>query len=149
LLEYKLVKEIATHLRQREEVGLQTHIRSSLLSSIEAQLAWTPPTLSGLEAQALAHAFQRLLDLKAREVVSGSEFVPTIGVRVSERIAEIVSLLQQRPSILLSDVVANEHSRFVVVVTFLAVLELWKCECINVQQDDLLGPIVLERGEGW
>jgi segregation and condensation protein A len=149
LREYKLVKEIATHLRQREEFGLQTYARSGLLASIEAQLAWTPPTLSGLEAQALAHAFHRLLDLKAREVASGNEFVPTARVRVSERIAEIVSLLQQRPAILLSDVIANERSRFVIVVTFLAVLDLWKCERINVQQDDLLGPIVLERGEKW
>ncbi|MBV9690319.1 MAG: segregation/condensation protein A [Ktedonobacteraceae bacterium] len=149
LLEYKLVKEIATHLRQREEVGLQTHGRSSLLASIEAQLAWTPPTLSGLETQALAHAFQRLLDLKAREVATGSDFVPTARVRVSDRIAEIVSLLQTHSSILLSDIIANEHSRFVIVVTFLAALELWKCERINVQQDALLGPIVLERGEKW
>jgi len=149
LLEYKLIKEIATHLRQREEIGLQTHARSSLLASIETQLAWTPPTLSGLEPQALAHAFQRLLDLKAREVATGNEFVPTARVRVSDRITEIVALLQECPSIPLSAIIANEHSRFVIVVTFLAVLELWKCERINVQQDALLGPIVLERGERW
>src|SRR6266571_4855535 len=53
LQEYKLAKEIAYTLRQREEAGLQTHGRSGLLAGIETQLAWTPPTLVGLEAQSL------------------------------------------------------------------------------------------------
>ena len=46
LLEYKVAKEIAYHLRQREEAGLQTYGRSGLLAGIETQLTWTPPTLS-------------------------------------------------------------------------------------------------------
>src|SRR5579872_3349191 len=36
LLEYKLAKEVARYLRQREEAGLQTHARSGLLAGIEA-----------------------------------------------------------------------------------------------------------------
>src|SRR5438270_6002720 len=38
LLEYKLAKEIAGYLRQREEAGLQTYGRSGLLAGIEEQL---------------------------------------------------------------------------------------------------------------
>lgn len=149
LLEYKRAKEIATSLRRQEEAGLQTHGRSSLLASIEAQLAWTPPTLTGLEAQTLTRAFQRLLDLKVREAENGNDLMPAARVRVSERVAEIVSCLQERTSIPLADLIASEHSRFVIVVTFLAVLELWKWERINVKQDGLMGPIILERGERW
>jgi segregation and condensation protein A len=37
----------------------------------------------------------------------------------------------------------------VIVVTFVAVLELWKWERIDVRQQELLGPIVLERGPRW
>jgi segregation and condensation protein A len=37
----------------------------------------------------------------------------------------------------------------VIIVTFLAVLELWKWQRINVRQGELLGPIMLERGERW
>ena len=51
LLEYKLAKEIARYLRLREEAGLQTYARSGLLAGIEAQLAWTPPTIIGLERE--------------------------------------------------------------------------------------------------
>src|SRR6266571_989190 len=149
LLEYKLAKEIANHLRQREEAGLQTYGRSGLLAGIEAQLAWTPPTLLGLEVQSLALAFQRLLDLRAKENGNGAELLPMARISVGERISEIAGLLSERRSVLLSEVVENERSRLVIIVTFLAVLEMWKRERIVVKQEMLMGPIVLERGTGW
>jgi len=149
LLEYKIAREVANHLRLREEAGLQTHSRSGLLAGIEAQLAWTPPTLVGLEAHALAQAFQRILDLRAKDEANSADLLPLARVRVSERIAEIVHLLSARPTIFLAEVVENERSRFVIVVTFLAVLELWKHEKITVKQETLLGPILLVRGTRW
>src|SRR6266487_260639 len=149
LVEYKRAKEIATTLRQREEAGLQTHSRSGLLAGIEAQLAWTPPTLVGIEPQALARAFQRLIDLQARDEENNSSLIPAARVRVSERIAAIMDHLQEQPTVLLTEVIAHEHSRLVIIVTFLAVLELWKWQRINVTQADALGPIALERGTRW
>src|SRR2546422_149102 len=85
LLEYKVAKEIATVLRQREEAGLQTYSRSGLLAGIEAQLTWTPPTLVGLEANSLFHAFRRLMELRARDEANGADLLPLARVRVSER----------------------------------------------------------------
>ena len=52
-------------------------------------------------------------------------------------------------SIHLADLLENEHSRIVIIVTFLAVLELWKRERIRVTQITLFDPILLERGERW
>jgi segregation and condensation protein A len=149
LMEYKLAKEIASYLRKREEAGLQTHARSGLLAGIEAQLAWTPPTLTGLEASSLARAFLRLLELRAREEASGEDLMPLARVRVSQRIAEIREILSERSTVYLSEVLEGETSRFVIIVTFLAVLELWKHARIVVTQYDLFGPILLERGEKW
>jgi len=149
LVEYKQAKEIATTLRRREEAGLQTHSRSGLLAGIEAQLTWTPPTLVGMEAQSLARAFQRLLELQARDAENNTDLIPIARVRVSERISEIMNRLQERPAIQLSEVIENEHSRLVIIITFLAILELWKWQRINVTQTELLGPITLERGERW
>ena len=149
LVEYKLTKEIATHLRQREVSGLQTHGRSGLLAGIEAQLAWTPPTLVGLEVQSLTTAFQRLLELRAKEAANGADFLPTARITVKDRISEIANLLKTKPSLLLTEVIENESSRFVIIVTFLAVLEMWKHERIAVRQESLLGPILLERGKRW
>ena len=149
LLEYKLAKEIASYLRLREEAGLQTYGRSGLLAGIEAQLAWTPPTLVGLEVDTLARAFSRILELRARDEANNAAFLPLARVRVSERNAEITSLLRTQPRLLLSELLENETSRLVIIVTFLAVLELWKRSHITVAQSSLFSPIVLERGEKW
>ncbi len=150
LIEYKLAKEIAQVLRQREETGLQTHARSRLLAGIETQLSWTPPMLAELDINTLAQAFQRILELRAKdESQHDTPSLPNALVSVSERIEIIVSSLEEQPLISLDDMLSNEHSRFVIVVTFLAVLELWKWDRINVVQHHLLGPIALERGERW
>jgi segregation and condensation protein A len=149
LLEYKLAKEIAGYLRVREESGLQTYGRSGLLAGIEAQLAWMPATLLGLQVDSLAIAFQRLLELQTKEEANSAIPIPLARVRVSERIAKIVGLLRSHSSIHLSDVLENERSRIVIIVTFLAVLELWKRERIRVTQTTLFDPILLERGERW
>ncbi|MGZ3615724.1 MAG: segregation and condensation protein A [Ktedonobacteraceae bacterium] len=149
LLEYKLAKEIAGYLRVREESGLQTYGRSGLLAGIETQLAWMPPTLLGLQVDSLATAFQRLLEQQRNEEANSGILIPSARVRVSERIAEIVGLLHSHSSIRLSDMLENERSRIVIIVTFLAVLELWKRERIRVTQITLFDPILLERGERW
>jgi len=149
LLEYKLAKEIAGYLRLREESGLQTYGRSGLLAGIEAQLAWMPPTLLGLQVDSLATAFQRLLEQQAKEEANSGVLIPIARMRVGERIAEIVALLRVRSSIHLSELLKNEHSRIVIIVTILAVLELWKRERIRVSQTALFSPILLERGERW
>jgi len=149
LLEYKLAKEIAGYLRVREESGLQTYGRSGLLAGIETQLAWMPPTLLGLQVDSLATAFQRLLELQRKEEANSGILIPSARVRVSERIAEIVELLRSHSSIHLSDILENERSRIVIIVTFLAVLELWKRERICVTQETLFEAILLQRGERW
>jgi segregation and condensation protein A len=149
LLEYKLAKEIAGYLRLREESGLQTYGRSGLLAGIEAQLAWTPPTLLGLQVDSLALAFQRLLNLQTREEANNAIQVPMARARVSERISKIVELLRIRSSIHLAELLENACSRLIIIVTFLAVLELWKRERICVTQTTLFNSILLERGERW
>ncbi len=149
LLEYKQAKEIARHLRQREEAGLQTYARSGLLASIEAQLAWTPPTLIGMEPQLLASAFQRLLELRTKDELDSADLIPLARITIRERTAEIVRLLHERTSIFLAELIERERSHLVVIVTFLAVLEMWKRERITVIQDSLFGSICLQRGPCW
>jgi segregation and condensation protein A len=149
LLEYKLAKEIAGYLRLREESGLQTFGRSGLLAGIETQLAWMPPTLLGLNVDSLTSVFQRLLELQAKEETNAGILIPAARVRISERIAKIVGLLRVRSSIQLADLLENKHSRIIIIVTFLAILELWKREGICVTQTHLFNPILLERGERW
>ncbi|HET8851553.1 MAG TPA: segregation/condensation protein A [Ktedonobacteraceae bacterium] len=149
LLEYKAAKEIAHLLRQREEAGLQTYERSGLLASIEAQLAWTPPALIGVEPQGLAQAFLHLLRRSAKEELNGTPLLPLARVSVHDRIAEIIASLNKQPRISLAELTVNEPSRLVIIVTFLAILDMWKQERISVRQDTPFGLIYLERGTHW
>jgi segregation and condensation protein A len=149
LLEYKIAKNISRVLLEREAAGLLTYGRSSLLSGIEAHLAWTPPTLSGMDGQMLVQVYRRLLELQAKDEANSSDLMPIARVRVSERIAEIRSRLEEASTVTLADVLGNETSRFVIIVTFIAVLELWKWQRIEVAQKELMGPILLARGPLW
>ena len=102
-----------------------------------------------MHVDSLTTAFQHLLELQAKEEANSGILIPAARMRVSERIAKIVGLLRVRSSIHLADLLENEHSRIIIIVTFLAVLELWKRERIRVTQTTLFNPILLERGERW
>lgn len=142
LLEYKLAKTIAVHLREREAAGLHSFARQNAPENVEANLALPPPRLVGLTAQALALAFRRALaESRARE----PEELPLPVVTVAEKIAEIEDRLQREPSFTLRALLAGLERRIVIIVTFLAVLELWHQHRITVQQDDLFGEIVIAR----
>ncbi|MGE5333410.1 MAG: segregation and condensation protein A, partial [Nitrososphaerota archaeon] len=123
LLEYKLARDIAGMLRARELAGLQSFTRPGrLLVDPDAVLQWSPPKLVGLNVGALSHVFRRVLTEKR---FSEPEELPLPLVTVAEKIAEVEDLLARKPKIPLEEILLAATSRFVVVVTFLAVLEMW------------------------
>jgi segregation and condensation protein A len=138
LLEYKLAKEIALALRARELAGLQSFSRQSRLIDAEAAIVWSPPKLVGLNVDALAQVFRRIL-LEQR--FSTPEELPPPVVTVAEKVAEVLALLAERRHISIEDALAAATSRFAVVVTFLAILELWHRRRIIIVQEQLFGPI--------
>jgi segregation and condensation protein A len=142
LLEYKLAKEIAAVLRERADAGLQSFARATPPQGVEEALAWTPPQLRGLSVQALAAAFRRVL-VESRE--REPEELPLPVVTVAEKIAEIEAWLVQQPTIALSELLAGQTRRIVIVVTFIAVLELWHLHRVAVRQDDPFGEVQIER----
>jgi segregation and condensation protein A len=144
LIEYKLAREIAQHLRAREIAGLQSFARPGrMLVDPDALLTLTPPRLVGLNVQALAHVFRRVLTERR---FSEPEKLPQPLITIAEMIAEVETLLATHASVPLEEVLFfTATSRFAVVVTFLAVLELWHQNRIVVQQEHLFGPIVLLR----
>jgi segregation and condensation protein A len=142
LLEYKLAKEIAQTLRARQLAGLQSFARPGRLADPEAMLVWSPPQLVGLDVQALAAVFQRVLTEKR---LSEPETLPLPAITVADQIAALEALLAQQDRVLLEDILMACSTRLAVVVTFLAVLELWHQARIVVRQDGLFGPIEVLR----
>lgn len=144
LLEYKLAKEIARLLREREAAGMMSFPRPGPVTPAHDLLTWAPPRLVGLEVEALASAFQRVLEERHR---SEPEPLPLPVVRVSDKIAEIEAALAAEGRVILEDLLRAASSRLEVVVTFLAVLELWHQEHIKVVQDGLFASILILSGE--
>jgi segregation and condensation protein A len=143
LLEYKLAKDIAGMLRARELAGLQSFTRPGrLLVDPDAVLQWSPPKLVGLNVGALSHVFRRVLTEKR---FSEPEELPLPLVTVADKMAEVEELLAHKPKLLLEEILLTANSRFSVVVTFLAVLEMWHQARIKVEQDELFGPIYVLR----
>ena len=142
LLEYKLAKEIAALLRERADAGLQSFARTAPPQGVEEALAWTPPRLTGLSVSALSAAFQRVL---AERLDREPEELPLPVVTVAEKIAEIEALLVTQPAITLGDLLAEQTRRIIIVVTFIAVLEMWHLHRVAVRQDDPFGEVYIER----
>ena len=143
LIEYKMAREIARALRARELAGLQTFSRPARLVDPDAVLAWSPPQLVGLNVDALAMVFRRVV---AEKRLSEPEKIPLPLVTIAQKIAEVEALLHERGRATLVDVLRTADSRFAVVVTFLAVLELWHQSRLIVQQEQLFGEIEILPG---
>jgi segregation and condensation protein A len=146
LLEYKAIKEIARLLREREEAGLQSFPRATPPPGADQLATWTPPRLVGLSLDALTAAFRRVMESRA---AAEPEPVPPLEVQVSDRIAVIMAALCERAIVTLDDLLQDICSRLAVVVTFIAVLELWRDDKITVTQEKRFGPVHIARGPAW
>ncbi|HLJ80288.1 MAG TPA: segregation/condensation protein A, partial [Ktedonobacterales bacterium] len=143
LIEYKMAREIARALKAREIAGLQTFSRPGPVADAASMVVWAPPRLVGLNVNALALVFRRVL---AEKRLSEPERLPLPVITIAEKIAEVEALLSTREHATLEEVLRTASSRFAVVVTFLAVLEMWHQARIEVRQASLFAPIEIERG---
>jgi segregation and condensation protein A len=143
LIEYKIAKEIARALKARELAGLQTFSRPGRLVDAEAMVVLSPPQLVGLNVHALALVFRRVV---AEKRLSEPERIPLPLVTIGQKIAEVEAWLREHGKATLEEVLRSADSRFTVVVTFLAVLELWHQSRLIVRQEALFGEIEIVPG---
>jgi segregation and condensation protein A len=143
LIEYKLAREIARALRARELAGLHSFVRPHRLVDPEATLTLAPPKLVGLNVNALALVFRRVL--LAQRFATPEELPPPV-VTVADKMAEIEALLAARGRITLEEALLTAGSRFAMVVTFLAALEMWHQARLIIEQEELFGPVVIMPG---
>jgi segregation and condensation protein A len=143
LREYQLAREIARSLRARELAGLQSFTRATRLVDADLMLTWAPPKLVGLNVNALAAVFKRVL---TEQRFAQPEQLPLPLVTVAEKIEEVERLLAERGRVTLEEALLTAASRFAVVVTFLAVLEMWHQGRLSVKQETLFGPVEILPG---
>ncbi len=140
LRQYKLFKQAAQVLRQREQQGLQSFPRRGPPSR---------PTfprsnkIEGLSFDALYRALRRTIE--ANPPLPTGTLIEPLRISIHHRIEMIRGLALHSPRVRFTSLLQDARSRVEVIVIFLAVLESIKRRLIKAQQDGLFGEIYLMR----
>ena len=136
LREYRRYRAAADHLRELEDEHRTAYRR-------DVPLPDAPPGtgLDGITANSLFELFRDIMErLPAEEAKPELAREP---VRLADRIDRLVRRLEGGQPVSFRDVVAAAPSRIVVIVDFLAVLELIRSRYIEVRQAEVFGEIEL------
>ena len=139
LREYKMFKQVAAFLREREQKGMRTFARLAPPPKPQPR-EWK---IAGVSADDLARALQRALKIRPA-MPQGTLTVP-LSVSIDQRIHAILDLTANGARVSFVRLLNQVATRIEVIVTFLAVLEMIKRRQIQAHQDSLFGEIVLER----
>ena len=142
LLEYKKYKNAAAMLEGRARAQARLHIRpfgppSELASGLMPDFLRGVPieTLSVLAADALARREVVLLE---------SEHIAAKPIRGEVHVRSLHHRIMSSKHLRFSELVDADAPASVVVVTFLAILELYKRSMVAVRQDELFGDIEID-----
>ena len=141
LVEYQRFRAAAATLRARQERGERAYSRQA---PPPLPPPMPPPALKGATPDALARAFQKLLASRADPPAAPS--APP-RVSLSERIAEVRAAVAAQRQVSFAWLAEGCASRTDLIVTFLAVLELFRAHAIQLRQDELFGEIWLAAAE--
>jgi len=138
LLEYQKYKQAAADLAARGVAGRDVFQRGV---AIEEAVATGLAPLAEVPLYALLDAFQTVL---ARTKVKLSHDIVADRISITDRIHEIAAALQGKHRVLFDELFSGEASRFDLVITFLALLEMTRLRMTRLFQTDPLAPIYIE-----
>ena len=138
LLEYAVVRERASALGARLRAGERAFHR-------EGGTVELPPR--GGEIAALASAWGRVLALAARQREEDHLVAPGERYSVEQRTAEIESLITEQRRATFATLLGDRPTIGFAVVTFIALLDLYRRGVIDLAQDALFTEIVITRRE--
>lgn len=138
LLEYKKYKEVSQAMLEMAGGAQCYHTR--VPEVIEPQ--YRPVNLS---LNQLFQAFQRALDRSEalKEKPESVHHIQKEEVSISQQMEYIYTTLKEKDCLSFSDLLLNSPSRYYIVISFLAVLELIRIKKIIVVQDELFSDINL------
>ena len=145
LMEYKKYKNAAAVLHNRFIAEGRMHTRP--FGPDACFLGLMPDFLAGVTVDALA--YQAAAALARREVfLLESEHIAAKPIPVEVHVRAIHQRIRNRKKMRFSELVGPETPKEVIVVTFLAILELYKRMMVNLVQDEAFGDIAIDYIEG-
>ena len=126
LLEYQRYKEAAEQLANRSMVGRDVFVRRDPESDVQLDSA----KLEG-NVYDLINAFSNILK---RAPAMAIHEVMVDRVSVNDRILQLADVLKEDATVALEDILPDPFTRYDIVVTFLALLEMAKLKMIKIYQ---------------
>lgn len=145
LLEYKKYKEAAGTLRTFESEHFGAFTRGNA-EKVEVDRSEKEVDLGSISIFDLLSAFKRMLE-RTDEVVDGRHVVEIDTVKIDERIEKVLEILCDTDEVRFEELFCGDTRKIVVVVTFMAILELVKMQKITFRQEENFGQIFVFRKE--
>jgi len=142
LIAYKQFKNIAAELSARMEAEGRMHPRQAGLE--QAFLGLMPDYLEGITLRGLA-VICADLEYRREVFLLEAEHVASMPISLELHAESVRRHVARSGRTTFSELVGDDPSPEVVVVTFLAILELYKRGIVDVAQDRLFGDIVVSQ----
>lgn len=142
LLEYQKYKQAAADLAARGIAGRDVFLRGVAMEAAEP--SGLPP-LAEVPLFSLLDAFQAVL---AKAKVKLTHDIVTDRISITDRIHELVAMMRDKKRIEFSELFSDLRTRFDLVITFLALLEMTRLRMTRLFQTDPLSPIYVEVPDG-
>jgi segregation and condensation protein A len=144
LIEYKRYKEVAESIAEREADQRRLFPRSYFEWTKRFEKEEIPGDvfLKDVTMFDLMTAFKSALDNMPQIT---THQVSTIGVTIDEQIEFMLELISRKERIAFTEIMGQLRERVVVIVTFMAILELIRTRRIRVQQASVFSEIWISR----
>ncbi|MYA18991.1 MAG: hypothetical protein F4Z25_01695 [Chloroflexi bacterium] len=141
LAEYRRYRQAAEHLRD-----LESEHRTGYRREAAAPELPLPSGLDGVTTDQLYALFREVLERLPEEEPQTE--VEREAVVLRDRVSLLTERLERDRTVSFRELIGAATSRLVVIVDFLAVLELIRRRYVEARQDDAFGEITLARIEG-
>jgi len=137
LLEYKKYKEAAGSLRVYESERYGSYARGKS-EEVEVGHEEEEVSFGSIGVFDLVSAFKRILDRASEQ---DRQTVTPETVRLDDRIERVLTVLQDADEVPFEKLFEDDMRRLVLIVTFMAILELVKMQKIAFRQEEVFGQI--------
>ncbi|OQY24727.1 MAG: hypothetical protein B6I34_03305 [Anaerolineaceae bacterium 4572_32.1] len=138
LREYKQFKKIAQYLKERAASGAYTFVRLAPPPKLTRKVDLSDVTLTDL-LDAMRQALVDRIEDEIPALVS-----PEPRITINDKIALLRNRLAQERCVTFSSLLEQAHSRMEIIVTLLALLEMFKAIEITLHQDTPFGEIQIQ-----
>lgn len=145
LIEYKKYKEFSTLLK--EKLIIYEKVFYKLPEPIESYLP-DYTSLSGVTIDMLTKCFQDILSKNSKEKRSNIREIYRDTFTIEDKMLSITQMLITTPAFYFEDLFTGRKSKYEIIVTFMAVLELIKQKSIVIEQEKNFDKILIKRNAG-